>query len=115
MRIDSQHVAEDITRTFAREIEIRMVREVHRRGSVGARCVIDPQGIIRGKRVRNGDVEIARITFFSIGAAVLQSQRRRAVLAERFHSPEYLVETFSASVEMTRDAVGRVVFLELVE
>src|SRR5688500_2700921 len=114
MCVDREHVAEHITRTFAREIEIRVVRQVHRRRAIRARRIVDAQRVLVGQRVRHRDLEITRIAFFHVGAAIAKAKGGGAFLRERLGTPQHFVEAFHTAMQMTRDSIWCVVGGELV-
>ena len=94
----------------ASEVEIAVVGEVHRRGTVGCASVINPQLISVRKSHYHSYGQVAGITFLTVWTGV--SEFYSSFLAgQNLRCPQDFVETSNSAVEMVRAVVdGQLVF-----
>ena len=94
----------------ASEVEITVVGEIHRRGTVGGASVINPQLISVRQRHHHSDGQVAGITFLAIWTVV--SKFYSGFLAgQNLRCPQNFVKTRNATVEVVRAVVhGQLVF-----
>jgi hypothetical protein len=57
------------------QVEEGMVGEVENRWLVGRRLVLDSQLVVVGQRVNDADIEVARVSFFTVFGVVGEGDR----------------------------------------
>ena len=82
-----------------------MVRQVDGRGPIGGGGVINPQLVLLGERVTDGNLEIAGVTLVAIGAAVAELDGRPSPESRRAGPPRRRIESPRAAVEVVAIAV----------
>src|SRR5215213_9431276 len=97
-------------RPLTLEIEIRMVREVDDRISVGRRAILDAQLVTR-QAIINKRFDVPGITFLAILADIRQVQN----VVFFSCTPNALIEPFEATVKMVRAVVSRKLILDSVQ
>ena len=98
--IEGEDVLVDIAISFARQVEIRMVGQVDRSGLIGGRLIIDPEFIVIGERIGDVDVEISWVSFFSVGAQVVEFDGDSIGGFDFSGVPDAFVETFIAAMQV---------------
>jgi len=108
-RRQAQAMVEDAAARVLGQIEVRVLGQVHDRGPIGARGVVDAQRALARQRVDGVDLDGAGVTFLAVAAHVAQRQRRFGAVAGGGHRPRNGVEAAGAAVQV----VGPVVLREL--
>ena len=108
---------QDVAASLAGEVEVAVVRQVDRRSLVGRRPVIDDQLVACRERIRHGDVQRPRISFFAVCAHVGERHADIAAAIDRLAFPHHFVEASAAAVQMILpvvrgELVGRAVEAE---
>ena len=102
--IEGNLMAEDIS--LAGKIEIRMIRQVYRRGLIRPGFVLDPQPI-RSQGINHRAVQIARISFLAVLAEIGKLHCHAIRRFQEFRIPDDFVESHQPAVQMVRSVVGR--------
>ena len=98
--VEHQLVVVDRRRASTREIEIGVVGEIHGRGLVGRRLVVDAELVFVGERVGDLCDQFAGEAFFAVGAGVGEDDALPVLAFERLRLPDDFVEAaLDAAVE----------------
>ena len=71
VRVDRQHVIEHRSRSLAREVEVRVIRQVDGRRFIGRGLVLDRKLVPIRQRVGDRRVQRTRIALLTVGAGVV--------------------------------------------
>ena len=88
-----------------RQVEVRVLRQVHDRGLVGGGGVLDDQLVLRRQQVGHGRLQRARIALVAVGRRHAPLDADRAVARDLLALPDVLVEPAHAAVEVVRPVV----------
>src|SRR5256886_8874826 len=72
--VDRDDVAEDVARAVARQVEVAVLREVHRRRAVGGGVVVEDQLVRAREGVGHPRSERAGVALFAVRARVIQDE-----------------------------------------
>lgn len=64
----------ELSTYMSSKVEVRVVGEVDGGPPGGEGLVLDDQGVVLSERVSDGNVDLTRVTFFTVCARVLQHQ-----------------------------------------
>ncbi len=112
--LDFDVVPEHIAVAGASEVEVRVLRQVDRRGLVGRRLVVEPQRVVVGQGVGDLGLQRARVAHVAVRAGVREHHAHRVGTLEGLGLPVGLVETLWSAVQVVlavvlRQRVGRAV------
>ena len=98
-------MAEDVALPVARQIEVAVLREVHRCRAVGGRVVVEDQlvGVCEGVSHRRS--ERAGVALFSVAARVIEDETDAVTVLERCGGPDHLVKAPDAAVQVIEAVV----------
>ena len=74
IRENLQHMIKNVAAAFAREVEIRVVREAQRRSPIGLGLVADDEFVFLSDRVSHRHSHIAGVSLFTIRAQITQTK-----------------------------------------
>ena len=112
--LESHLMVEYVAIAFSLEIEVAVLREVHRRGPVGSGDIVDAPFVFIGEQIRDADIECAGVTLLAVLAGVAEFHALEAVLDQGLAAPNHLIKSFQATVKRALDATWFVVGGELV-
>jgi hypothetical protein len=114
-RLHHQLLCEDVAGAVARQVEVRVLGQVHRRRLVRGGLVLEAERVVVGERIGHLGVELARVAFLAVRARVREHDADAAPVLERLGLPDHLVEALHAAVERVRAVVGGELVLLAVE
>ncbi len=107
--VNGQHVSKNVAAAFAAKIEIGMLSQIDRRRFVRGGLVLDFHRVIILQPIRDHDGKVSRIAFFAVFAHIAQSQPWGVIHQAGLRRPKHFIESDFAAVEMTWNAVRRIV------
>ena len=105
--VKQQLVFEDIGALARRQVEVGMLRQVHRGGRVGDRPIVDQQFIVVGERIGHPRRQAPRVSLFPRRALVSETSAGAILANPGFECPEHLVEAADPSVQVVVAVVPR--------
>ena len=108
--VDPQHVPQHVARACPGQVEVAVVRQAHRRGSVGGGDEVDGQLTAVGERKKGRRPERAGVALIAVRADVSEPHGRTVRRFDRLGRPDDFAKPFGAAVQV----VGPVVERELI-
>ena len=105
--VKQQLVFEDVGALARRQVEVGVLRQVHRGGRVGDRPIVDQQFIVVGERIGHPRRQAPRVSLFPRRALVSETSAGAILANPGFECPEHLVEAADPSVQVVVAVVPR--------
>src|SRR5215831_16295935 len=100
-------MTQDIALSFTRQIEVRVMGQVHGSGFVGRGLVIDGEFILVVQGISYPSFEQARISFFTICAVIGQNHTYAIAVLEGLSFPHDLIEAFDTTMQVIGPVICR--------
>ena len=104
--VDREHVLEHVAPAVARQVEVRVLRQVDRCSVVCSGKVVDSQLVAGRERVADANGQVARIPLIAVGTRVGEDHGNAAIALEHLSMPHDLVESAHPPMQMVRPVVG---------